>query len=254
MNLREITFMAPDPRGSSWRQWQEIRHYGAWLRHIGDPGPPVKIGDVILILWNGKERQRAKEISNRYFAHSEGAPGPDGTVVVAYRYKSKTEHFSLTAKEIESLRDEVLRLVSKQLFVNFEVSCAVCGASSDGTPIDCGHLDYSGVDTDSPALFIRVPNTKVNAVIFCRSDVDRGTNFTKSILMPTLSHGPDITELKGPVAAGISTSKAWREKDRVKMPVYNADDTFTGAIKEIGLWSGDTLMIYADVSMRDRHG
>ncbi len=102
--------MIPDDHGPAWRHWQEIRHYGGWLRQIGDYHSNITIGTIPIEFWTKKEKKRAREISNRYFAHSEGAPGPNGTVKVAYRYGKKVEHFSLSTKEVSDLRDEVLSL------------------------------------------------------------------------------------------------------------------------------------------------
>ena len=110
MSDLRFVYVIPDDHGSSWRHWQEIRYYGAWLRQIGDHHSNITIGTIPIEFWTKKERQRAREISNRYFAHSEGAPGPNGTVKVAYRYGKKVEHFSLSTKEVSDLRDEVLSL------------------------------------------------------------------------------------------------------------------------------------------------
>ena len=111
MSDLRFVYMIPDDHGPSWRHWQEIRNYGVWLRHIGDLPSNMRIGTIPLEFWTKKEKQRAREISNRYFGHSEGAPGPDGTVKVSYAYRGKVEYFSLSSKEVSDLRDEVLSLV-----------------------------------------------------------------------------------------------------------------------------------------------
>ena len=242
-NLRFV-YMIPDDQGPSWRHWQEIRHYGGWLRQIGDYHSNITIGTIPIELWTKKERQRAREISNRYFAHSEGAPGPNGTIKVAYRYGKKVEHFSLSSKEVSDLRDEVLSLVSKQLEIAFKVTCSTCGESSCGDVIACGHLDYSGIDdTEAPFEFIRPLNTEVIAIFLSRSDVSRGTNFARSILMPTLAEGLDKEKLESPVL-DTDTSKAWRDKGHICLRLFAADDTFAGTIRELGLYSSNEVLAF----------
>ena len=208
MSDLRFVYVIPDDHGSSWRHWQEIRYYGAWLRQIGDHHSNITIGTIPIEFWTKKERQRAREISNRYFAHSEGAPGPNGTVKVAYRYRKKVEHFPLSSKEVSDLRDEVLSLVSKQLEIAFEVTCGTCGESSSGDLIACDHVDYSGIDDrEAPFEFIRPLNTDVIAIFYSKSDVTKGTKFTRSILMPTLAEGLDKEKLESPVG-DTDTSKA----------------------------------------------
>lgn len=239
--------MDPDERSPSWRQWLEIRQYGAWLRHIGDFSNLFVVGDIPVMPWTKNERQRAKEISNRYFAHSEGAPGPNGTVKVAYRYKKKVEYFSLSPGEVSDLHRQVLRLVCKQFVMGLRVMCVVCGDSSDGPPIQYPHLDYSGIDTNTKALGFRPLATEVNVVMYVESDVAKGTGFTYSILFPTLSQSLDVTEMRSPKTTSVGADRARGDKDRIVMPLYAVDDTFVGPITEVGLWSEDvcscTLML-----------
>lgn len=252
MSQLEVTFMPADETNPSWRHWQEIRHYGVWLRHIGDFHAAVLIGQIALNPWTKKERRRAKEISNRYFAHSEGAPGPNGTVKVVYSYKKKVEFFSLSSNEVTALRNEVLDLVSKQLEMDFEVSCCVCEEWSDRGFISCGHVDYRSINTEPPNLYIRPQNTKVTAVVYCKSDVSQGTNFTKSILLPTLTQGADITALAAPINRSIDTSKAWRRKDKICLLMHSEEDNFVGPIRELGFYTADgTLFMYVSASMTD---
>ena len=116
MNQINLIFTIPDNQSQSWKHWSEIQHYGGWLRHIGDFRSDITIGNIQLDPWNGKEKQRAKEISNQFTAaHAVGEPGPNDTVKVAYRYKKKVKFFSLSRKEVSDIRDEVLALVSKQM-------------------------------------------------------------------------------------------------------------------------------------------
>ena len=208
------------------------------------------IGNIPFVFWTKKERQRAKEISNRYYGHSEGAPGPNGTVKVSYKYGKKAEHFSLSSREVSDLRDEVLLLVSKQLEIALEVICGTCGESSTGDLLACGHVDYRGIDdTKDPFEFIRPLNTKVIAIFHSKSDIKKGTNFTRSILMPTLAEAPDIKELKAPAGeAEVDASKVWRDnKGRICFLLYSAEDDFVGPIREIGIYSGDVLVLYGTI-------
>ena len=244
MSDLRFVYVIPDDHGSSWRHWQEIRYYGAWLRQIGDHHSNITIGTIPIEFWTKKERQRAREISNRYFAHSEGAPGPNGTVKVAYRYRKKVEHFPLSSKEVSDLRDEVLSLVSKQLEIAFEVTCGTCGESSSGDLIACDHVDYSGIDDrEAPFEFIRPLNTDVIAIFYSKSDVTKGTKFTRSILMPTLAEGLDKEKLESPVG-DTDTSKAWRDKGRICLRLFATDDTFVGTIRKLGLYSNNVMAIY----------
>ena len=239
-----FVYMIPDDQGPSWRHWQEIRHYGGWLRQIGDYHSNITIGTIRIEFWTKKERQRAREISNRYFTHSEGAPGPNGTVKVAYRYGKKVEHFSLSSKEVSDLRDEVLSLVSRQLEIAFEVTCGTCGESSSGDLIACDHVDYCGIDDrEAPFEFIRPLNTEVIAIFYSKSDVSKGTSFTRSILMPTLAEGLDKEKLESPVG-DTDKSKAWRDKDRIRLRLFAADDTFAGTIRELGLYSNNDVLAF----------
>lgn len=241
MNQPKITFMPPNEHSTSWRHWQEIKQYGVWLRFIDQSSTPLHIGGVLLYPWTPKERQRAREISNRFFAHSEGQPGPDGTVKILYRYEGKTEFFSLSSKQVSNLRDEVLSLVSKHLQTDFEVTCAICGESSDGGPIDCAHVDYRNIDTASPSLFIRPSNTEVKAFFYFQSDVAQGTHFTQGWIMPQLAKGVDIEGLTNPVGS-IEVSSARRDKDRACFTIHTAEDTFAGPIVELGMYSEEELL------------
>ena len=241
MNQPKITFMPPNEHSTSWRHWQEIKQYGVWLRFIGQSGTPLLIGGILLHPWTQKERQRAREISNRFFAHSEGQPGPDGTVNILYRYEGKTEFSSISSKEVSNLRNEVLSLVSKHLQTDFEVTCAICGESSDGGQIDCPHVDYRNIDTESPSLFIRPSNTEVKAFFYFKSDVAQGTSFTQGWIMPQLTKGVDIKGLLNPVGS-VDTSNARRDKDSACFTIHTAEDTFTGPITELGMYSGDVMV------------
>ena len=244
MSDSRFIYRIPNDRGPSWRHWQEIRYYGGWLRQISDYHSTITIGTIPVEFWTKKERKRAREISNRYFAHSEGAPGPNGTVKVAYRYGNKVEHFSLSSKEVSDLRDEVISLVSKQLEVAFEVTCGTCGESSSGDLIACDHVDYCGIDdTEAPFWFVRPSNTDVIAIFYSKSDVAKGSNFTRSILMPTLAEGSGKEEAESPVM-DIDPSKAWRDKSRICLRLFTAEDTFTGPIRELGFYSNNVLMLY----------
>lgn len=248
MNGLTFVYMIPDDQGPSWGHWQEIRHYGGWLRQIGDYHSNITIGTITLDVWTKKERKRAKEISNLYFAHSEGAPGPNGTVKVAYRYRTKVEHFSLSSKEVSDLREEVLCLVSKQLEIEFEVTCGTCGESSSGDLIACKHVDYRGIDDrEAPFEFIRPLNTEVIAIFSSKSDVSKGTSFTRSILMPTLAEGLDREKLESPVG-DADTGKAWRDRDRIRLRLFAADDTYTGTIRELGLYSNNDVLAFYESS------
>ena len=163
---------------------------------------------------------------------------------VAYRYRKKVEHFSLSAKEVSDLRDEVLSLVSKQLEIDFRVTCGTCGESSDGDPIACEHTDYQGIDDlEPPYWFIRPLNTEVIVMFYSKSDIAKGTRFAQSILMPTLAEGLDVEELVAPVG-GVDTDKVWRDQDRICLRLYATEDTFTGTVRELGLHANDTLMLY----------
>ena len=241
MNQPKITFMPPDEHSTSWQHWKEIQKYGVWLRFIGESGTPLVVGGVHLYPWSQKERQRAREISNRFFAHSQGKPGPDGTVEILYQYERKPEFFSLSSKEVSDLRNDVLSLVSKQLQTDFEVTCSICGESSNGGPIGCAHVDYHDIDTESPSLFIRPPNTEVRAFFYFKSDVAEGTHFTQGWLMPQLAKGVDIEGLVNPVAS-IDASNSRRDKNRACFTMYTAEDTFTGPITELGMYSGDVMV------------
>ena len=241
MNQPKITFMPPDDHSTSWRHWKEIQRYGIWLRFIGESGTPIDMGGIRLHPWTQKERQRAREISGRFFAHSEGQPGPDGTVEILYRYEGEMKFFSLSSKEVSNLRNEVLFLVSKHLQTDFEVTCVICGESSNGGLIECAHADYHDIDTESPSLFVRPPNTEVKAFFYFKSDVAQGTHFTRSWLMPQLAGGVDIKGLVNPVAS-IATSDSWRDKDRACFTIYTAEDTFTGPITELGMCSGEVMV------------
>ena len=222
-----------------------IQHYCAWLRHIGDCRSNIRIGSLTLEIWTGKEKQRAREISSRYYAHSAAAPGPNDTVKVAYRFRNKVENFSLSSKEVTDLRDEVLPLVSKYLDVTFEVSCGSCGEKSSAGLLACGHVHYSTiVDQELPFEFIRPLNSNVIAIFSIKSDVSKGTDFTRSILTPTLAEGLDITQLASPVG-DIETGEAWRDSNRVFLRLFAPQDTFSGAIRELGLFWNDTLMLYS---------
>ena len=248
MSDLRFAYMTPDDHGPSWRHWQEIRYYGGWLRHIADYHSTITIGTIPLEFWTKKEKKRARQISNRYFAHAEGAPGPNGTVKVAYRYRKKVEHFALSSKEVSGLRDEVLSLVSKQLEVAFQVTCVTCGQSSSGDLIACDHVDYGGIDdAEAPFWFIRPLNTDVIAIFYSKSDVAKGPNFTRSILMPTLAEGLDKKELESPVV-DTDPSKAWRDKGHICLRLFAAEDTFTGPIRELGLYSNNVLLMFHESS------
>ena len=245
MSEPRLVYTIPDNQGPSWRRWQEIQHYCAWLRHIGDCRSNIRIGSLTLDIWTGKEKEKAREISGRYYAHSAAAPGPNGTVKVAYRFKNKVENFSLSSKEVKDLHDEVLSLVSKYLDVVFEVSCGSCGEISSDGILACEHVDYSTiVDREPPFQFLRPLNSNVVAIFSIKSDVSKGTNFTRSMLAPTLAEGLDKTQLTSPVG-GFDTGKAWRDSDRVCLRLYAPQDTFAGAIRELGLFWNDTLTIYS---------
>ena len=139
-------------------------------------------------------------------------------------------------------------LVSKQLEIAFEVTCGTCRESSSGDPIVCDHVDYSGIDDrEAPFEFIRPLNTDVVAIFCSKSDVAKGTNFTRSILMPTLAEGLDKEKLESPVGDN-DTSKAWRDKGRICLRLFAADDTFVGTIRELGLYSNNVLTIYGSSS------
>ena len=99
MNQINLMFTLPESQGKSWAHWNEIQHYGGWLRHIGDFRSDITVGGISLEPWNKKEKQRAKEISNQFTAaHAVGEPGPNDTVKVAYRYKKKSETFLIVPK------------------------------------------------------------------------------------------------------------------------------------------------------------
>ena len=239
-----LVYTIPDADSQSWRFWQEIRHYGVWLRCIGDFHSKLTIGGILVEPWSKKERQRAKEISNRYFGHSEGVPGPNGTVKVTYTYKKRVENFSLSPKQLRDIRDEVLTLVSKQLIMDFKVICGSCQASSDGGPIDCEHADYRDIsDMEPPYEFIRPPHAEVVAIIYTKSDIAKGTNFTNSMILPALAKGLDIRKLVSPVGEADATT-GWRNGDRICLRIHSTEDEFTGTVREVGLFIGDTLALY----------
>ena len=247
MNQINLIFTLPDSQGQSWTHWSEIQHYGGWLRHIGDFRSDITIGGISLDPWNGKEKQRAKEISNQFTAHAVGEPGPNDTVKVAYRYKKKVKFFSLSRKEVSDIRDEVLALVSKQMEIVFEVTCGTCRASVEDGLVTCEHVDYGGMDTESPAALIRPPNTEVMAIIQFRSDIPKGTKFTQGILMPTLGKAADIERLASPVGSGVNVSTAQRDRDRIRVLFYKPNEGPTGVMREVGFFSEDTMLFYASV-------
>lgn len=247
MNRINLIFTLPDNQNQSWTHWKEIQYYGGWLRHIGDSHSALSMGGIALEPWNKKEKRRAKEISNKYTsAHSVGEPGPNDTVNVAYRYKRNVENFSMSRKEVSDIREEILLLVSKQMEITFEVTCALCGSSSETCLVSCEHVDYHGIDTQAPGLLIRPSNTEVTAIVQFRSDISNGTHFTQGVLMPTLAKGLEIDRLVSPVGSAIRI-KAQRDKDRIRIPLYKSDEGPTGVISEIGLYSGDTLAFYESI-------
>ena len=247
MNQVKLILKLPDHQSQSWTHWKEIQHYSGWLRHIGDFHSVLTIGGICLEPWTKKEKQRAKEISNRYSsAHAVGAPGPNDTVKVAYRYKRKVENFSLSRDQVSDIRDEVLSLVSKQMEIAVDVTCATCGASTEEGPVTCGHLDYDGIDTQTPAIFLRPPNTEVTAIIQFKSEVAKGTQFTQGMLMPTLAKGADIEQLASPIGSA-EIIMAQHDKDRLRISLYKVDEGPQGAIRELGLFSEDTMMFYGSV-------
>ena len=247
MNQINLIFTLPDNQSQSWVYWNEIQHYGPWLRHIGDFHSILTIGDITVEPWSKREKKRAKEISNKYSpAHSVGAPGPNDTVKVAYRYKRNVKNFSMSRTELSVIREEVLLLVSKQMEVVCEVSCAVCGASSEEGPVRCGHLDYQGIDTQVPALLMRPPATEVAVIVDFRSDISKGTRFTQGLLMPTLAKGADIERLGSPAGSAVPITVR-RDKDRIRIPLYKPDEGPTGIITELGLLSEGILIFYSSV-------
>ena len=248
MNRINLIFTLPDDQSHSWTHWREIQHYGGWLRHIGDFHSDITIGGIRLDPWNGKEKRRAKEISNQYSsAHAVGAAGPNDTVKVAYRYKKEVRNFSLSRKEVSDIKDEVLSLVSKQMEIVFEVTCGTCGSSTEDGLVTCEHVDYSGMDTETPAALIRPPNTEVTAIFQFRSDVSKGTRFTQGILMPTLAKGADIEQLASPVGGGVNCATAQRDRDRIRVPFYKPSEGPTGVMREVGIFSEDTLLFYGSI-------
>ena len=256
--MSNFVYMAPDEHGTSWKHWLEIQHYGNWLRHIGEAHIAFPLGELRLEVWTNKEKQRAREISGRYFSHSPGAPGPNGTVNVAYKYKGKVENFSLSPKEVSDLRDEVLALVSKQLKIQYQVTCGICSASSSGAQIACEHLDYSGIeDMELPFLFVRPLNTEVISNLFVESDVKLGTNFVRDMLLPTLSNGGlDTTKLVSPISEGsVSFDNACRDKDRIRVRSFSVTDAFAGTVREIGIFAttqdGDEYMAFYEFAGQD---
>lgn len=245
MNRINLIFTLPTEQSRSWTHWREIQHYGGWLRHIGDFHSGIMIAGIPLDPWNKKEKRRAKEISNQYTAHAVGEPGPNDTVKVAYRYKKKVRHFSLTHTEVSNIRDEVLSLISKQMEIIFEVTCSRCRSSIEDGLLSCEHVDYSGMDTETPAALIRPPNTEVTAIIEFKSDVSKGTRFTQGILMPTLGKGADIEQLASPVGTAVDCSNAYRDGDRFRIPFYEPDEGPIGIVREVGIFSEDTMLFYA---------
>lgn len=244
MNHTNIIFALPTDQSQSWTHWREIQHYGGWLRHIGDYHSGIIIAGIPLNPWNKKEKRRAKEISNQYTAHSVGEPGPNNTVKVAYRYKKNVKHFSMTHREVRNIRDEVLSLVSKQMEILAEVTCSICGSSIEDGLLSCEHADYSGMDTETPALLIRPPNTEVTIIIQFRSDISKGTRFTQGILMPTLAKGADIEKLASPIGTAADCSNAYRDGDRIRIPFYKPNEGPTGIMREVGFFSEDTMIFY----------
>ena len=164
---------------------------------------------------------------------------------MSYRYKKKAEDFSLSPKQLSDLRDEVLTLVSKHLILDFKVICGTCRSSSDGGPIDCEHADYSDIeDMEPPYEFIRPQNAEVIGIIYTKSDIAKGTSFTSSMILPALAKGPDIKKLASPVGE-VDTMTGWRDGDRICLCIHSTEDQFTGTVREIGFFVGDTLILYA---------
>ena len=65
--------------------------------------------------------------------------------------------------------------------------------------------------------------------------------------MPTLAEGLDKEKLESPVR-DADTSKAWRDKDRIRLRLFSAEDTFAGTIRELGLYSNNDVLAFYESS------
>ena len=150
--------------------------------------------------WSESEKKIMGKLRDKY-AHmgwevdARGLTKLDNT----WKDRNKKERYKdMSLGEVIDLRNEMLKLLTRQLYQKFYITCSQCDVVA-GHPekLPCGHIAYPGNFDDLPLLLYHPPNTTVELEIwFGPSEVDRpdfSLGMARMLLQPAFERSPEMT-------------------------------------------------------------
>ena len=150
--------------------------------------------------WSDSEKKRMGKLRDRY-AHmgwevdARGFTKLDNT----WKDRNKKERYKdMSLREVIDLRDEMVKLLTRQLYQKFYITCSYCNVVA-GHPdrLPCGHIAYPKNFDDHPPLLYHPPNTTVEWEVWLGpSEADKpdfSLGIARMLLQPAFERSREMT-------------------------------------------------------------
>ena len=151
--------------------------------------------------WSVNEKKRMGQLRNRY-AHMGWEVDANGSTKLDNTWKDRNKkgrHKDLSLEEVIALRNEMIKLLTRQLYQKFYITCShCCVVAEHPDKLPCGHTTYPENFDDHPPLLYRPPNTTVEWEIWLGpSEADRpdlSLGMARMLLQPGFERSRELTQ------------------------------------------------------------
>ncbi len=181
--------------------------------------------------WSDSEKRKMGKLRNRY-AHMSWEVDARGFTKLDNTWKDrnkKKRYKDMSLEEVIDLRNEMVKLLTRQLYLKSYVTCSHCNVVAEHPDkLPCGHIVYPDNFDDHPPLIYYPPNTSVELEIWfgpSETDIpDFSLGIARMLLQPAfersreMTQSTDRTELDNPI--GEAELKDGRiVRGRVRFPL-----------------------------------
>ena len=152
--------------------------------HISAVSNALEIGEVTVVgdqsngpIWTKKERKYLRKMRNRFVHGHNTVNENEGVLIVA----SRQRRYRYTLARLANECSKIKALVEDRFGAVSEIwtECPVCGDKAYRDDVlECGHVDYSGLDLSQPALGRKPQNgiLRMNFIIGRLDEIDMTIN------------------------------------------------------------------------------
>jgi len=149
--------------------------------------------------WSDSEKKRMGMLRNKY-AHVGKEVDANGFTKLdnTWKNRNKKRYRDMSLEEVIDLRNEMVKLLTRELYQKFYITCSNCNAVAEHPEkLACGHIAYPGGFDDHPPLLYYTPDTTVELeVCYGPSEDDKpdlSLGISRMLLQPIFERSQEMT-------------------------------------------------------------